>query len=122
MHLFRDHSIDRISAQGRRGQVRQQHRIDGVERRRRDGVAESDIDLGPAACFGKIAIDQHARTAVARVLSDGANPHAVGIESNAVVGFNGGDLHKRLLQRLQVAGAEAEQVRIAGSAVRLVIP
>ncbi len=122
MQLFGDDRIDWIRSQSWRRQIIDQNGIHCLNGAWRHGIAESDIDLCLAACLGDLGGDQYPSTGIPGLLSDLFHADRCRIEDNAILDLDAGDVPEGLGDRVEITGAEAEQVRVAGGAVRHVVP
>ena len=122
VEFFRDDGVRWVGPQSWCGHFLQQYRIDRINRRRGDGVAEADINLGLAACSGQIGRNDHANAAVASFLADLLDRDGGRVKHDAVFDRYGCDVPKHLGDRLQITGTEAQEVGIACGPVWHVVP
>ena len=127
MQLLGDHGVDRISAQMRRRQVVQQHRVDRIARPWRHGVLEAHVHLvGHAVRVRKLAIQPHAHATVAGIRAHHLHTNRCKSEDDAVISGiisgNGRDVREHRSHRRRIAGPKPQQVGVPSRAVRQVVP
>ncbi len=113
MEFLRDDRVRWVGQQPGCGKIVEQDWKDRFHGRRRDGIAEANIDLRLAASIGQFARDDHADAPVAGFLSDLFDRDRSRVECHTVIHSNGGNVAEGFGHRYQIARTEAEQIGVA---------
>lgn len=113
MELLGDGGLRSVRAQVRSGKVQEGRVVDPFGRRR-ERVADADVDMDMEPGGAQLSAQRHPLTAVLVLLADGAHRHAVGEEPDAV-GFDRlvADRGEHAPQGLGGEVAEPEEVEVA---------
>src|SRR3546814_6233954 len=88
----------------------QQYRIDRINRRWGDGVAEADVDLGFATCPGQIGRNDYTNAAVTSFLADLLDYDGGSVEHDTVVDWYGCDVPEYLGHRSEEHTSELQSL------------
>lgn len=122
MEFFCDNGALRIGAQLCNRQVVEQGGIADRFRRRRDGIAEADIDLQCDPCAVELGEEIDSYAAIAGFLADLGTLDRRCIEHDAIVDRDPADVAERRNGTAYIVGTKAQQVDIAGGPMRLRVP
>lgn len=86
------------------------------------GIAITNIDDNAHARPINRRVAFEAQSTIARVIADRVDLKRSGIEGDTVVGLDGTDFLETTQRELRITFAEAEQVEIAGRAMRIIEP